>query len=388
MGNSAMNSKGGPALSAVGRRLVELPKRISGVDAEEGVISFDRGDPGFPTPAPIVEAAARAMREGHTHYGNLNGDPELRAHIAGAITMESGSEVDIGQIVITAGSTAGLSTVLTALVDPGDRVVLTDPTYAAYTEEIAMVGGTPVRVPFLPDGHLDLPALHRAASGAKLIILCHPASPTGVVFTRDELNGLGDIASDTGTVVLADEAYADMVYDGREFVPTHTIPSLRPKLIVSRTFTKTYAMAGWRIGYLVVPPDFSEAVNLVHRTFNLVVNAAVQRGALAALRAGPELYAPMMRAYEERREMVMEWMRDSGLLTARRPEATFYVFAHYPHDLGSVEMAEHLLGYGVRVRPGLYEGPNGQQHLRICFASPTPILAEGLVRLEKGLLAL
>ncbi|MFK0229987.1 pyridoxal phosphate-dependent aminotransferase [Streptomyces sp. NPDC090303] len=378
----------GPPLSAAGRRLTALPKRISSAPGERGIVSLDRGDPGFPTPAPIVDAAADALREGYTHYGDLDGDPDLKACVAAAVGAESGCEVEPRQIVVTAGSTAGLSTVITALVDPGDRVVLPDPTYAAYVEEIALAGGVPVRVPFLPDGHLDLPAMYRAAIGAKLVVLCHPASPTGVVFRRDELRALGDLLSGTEAVLLADEAYADMVYDGREFVPAHAIASLRPRLIVSRTFTKTYAMAGWRVGYLVVPPHLVEAVSLVHRTFNLTVNPAVQRGALAALRAGPGIYASMMRAYAERREMVLGWIEDSGLLTARAPEATFYVFARYHHERGSLEVAQHLLDHGVRVRPGLYEGPGGENHLRICFASPTPTVAEGLVRLEKGLRAL
>jgi aspartate aminotransferase len=375
-------------LSAAARRTLALPRRITSEEGKQGVISLDRGDPAFRTPGLVAEAAAAAIREGYTHYGDLDGDLELRTHIAQAASARSDFDISPTQVVITPGSTAAVSSVLTTLVDPGDRVVLLDPTYAAYGEQIALVGGVPVRVAFRSDGHLDLAALHRAAGGAKVIILCHPASPTGVVFTREELHALGELLADTGCVLLADEAYADMVYDGRPFTSTLDVPCLRSRLIMSRTLSKTYAMAGWRIGYLVLPPGLAEPVNLVHRTYNLVANAAVQRAALAALRTGPELFAPMLRVYTAHRNMTMAWVRETELLTAKTPEATFYVFARYLGSRTSVDVVQHLTDHGVRVRAGSYDGPSGEHHLRICFAAATPVLTEGLGRLTKGLRAL
>ncbi|MFD7858459.1 pyridoxal phosphate-dependent aminotransferase [Streptomyces microflavus] len=375
-------------ISAAGRRVLALPRRAATASAEEGIISLDRGDPGCATPDILIRAMTQAMRGGHTHYGNLDGDPELRTHIASSGPLRS-SPVSPEHVVITPGSTAGLSSVLMALVDPGDRVVILDPTYAAYAEQIALVGGVPVRIPFQPDGHLDLAAVHHACSaGARLLILCHPASPTGIVFTRDELTALGDVLAGSDTYLLADEAYADVVYDGRPFTSTLAVPNLRPRLIMSRTLSKSYAMTGWRIGYLVLPPALADPVNLVHRTYNLVANAAVQRAALTALKAGPELLTPMLSTYVEHRDAVMAWMRKTGLLTAPTPEATFYVFARYNHPMSSVDLVHHLTSYGVRVRAGSYDGPSGENHLRICFAAPAPVLTEGLRRIAKGLSAL
>ncbi|MEU9978917.1 pyridoxal phosphate-dependent aminotransferase [Streptomyces sp. NPDC051014] len=375
-------------LSEAGHRIMRLPKHSYGKPGETEIIDLKIGEPSFATPPSITEAAIFAMRGGATHYGDLDGDPDLRAHIAGEFSRRSGENFTAEQVVITAGSTSGLASALTVLVNPGDRVLLLDPTYGAYAEMIALIGAEPVRVPFRADGHLNLSAVQEAAATAKLMILCHPSSPTGVVFTPLELSALGDVLADTGTLLLADEAYADIVYDGTEFHSTVETASLRPRVIVSRTFSKGYAMTGWRLGYLVVPSRLAEAVRTVYQTSNLTANSAVQKAGLAALREGPAVIAPMVDAYARRRDLVMDWVRDTGLVSARVPEATLYVFARYPQDMSSTEMVRHLLSYGVRVQAGVDDGPGGENHLRICFAADVPAVTEGLRRLEKGLSAL
>lgn len=372
-------------ISMAAARLMRSRERISGAQAPAHLLSLDRGDPDFPTPEPIVEAMERALRDGYTHYGDLNGDPELRAHIAEYVSGVAGEHYDDSQVVITSGSTAGLSTVIHSLVDPGDRVVLFDPGYPAYAEQVALAGGVAVRVPYRPDGGLDHEALQAAAVGAKLLVLCHPVNPTGVVFTKEDLEQLAECVDLTGTIVLADEAYADMVYDSRPFTSTLQVAGLRSRLVYCRTFSKTFAMAGWRLGYLVMPADLAPAVRRLHLTYNGAVNAAVQRAGLFALRAGPELVAPMLAEYQRRRDLLMDWVDGTGVLQVRTPQATFYAYARYRHGLGSVDVVRHLAEHGVLVRAGAYDGSRGERHLRISFAANPDVLVEALDRLHKGL---
>jgi aspartate aminotransferase len=376
------------SISTAATRLAHLPERISGAPAPDHLISLDRGDPDFPTPEPVVEAMMRALKDGYTHYGDLNGDPELRAHIAEQVSAMSGAHYDDWQVVITPGSTAGLSAAIHSLVNPGDRVVLFDPGYPAYAEQVALAGGVVVRVPYRPDGALDHETLQVAAEGAKLLVLCHPANPTGVVFTSQDLQRLASCVERTGTIVLADEAYADIVYDGRPFTSTMQVAGLRSRLVYCRTFSKSFAMAGWRLGYLVLPVNLAPAIKRLHMTYNGAVNAAVQRAGLVALRSGPELVAPMLAEYQRRRDLLMSWVERTGLLQVRAPQATFYAYGRYRHDACSLDVVRHLVGHGVLVRAGAYDGPCGEQHLRVSFALGSDVLAEALNRLEKGLQAL
>jgi len=370
--------------SALAKRLMDLPAHDSRVDGPT-VISMGRGDPQFEPSSMIIDAARAAISDGSSHYGDFGGDPELRAYIAANSSARSGVTLAPEQVVVTAGSTAGLASTVAALVNQGDQVVLLDPTYGAYSDLVHLAGGVVTRVPFLGDGHLDIPALGAAARTAALVILCHPSSPTGVVFTRTELTALGKALDDSHAILLADEAYAEIVYDDMEFTSTLDIPGLVPRLVVCRTLSKAYAMAGWRLGYLIAAPALAESIGLVHQTYNLSVNTVAQRAALAALRAGRAAYSTLLETCARNRDLVMTWVNQRGLVQARRPEATFYVFARYPQSAPSVDMARHLLNHGVRVMPGFPDGPGGEHHLRICFASPTAVVEEGLLRIERGL---
>lgn len=352
------------------------------------MVSLDRGDPDFSTPASIVDAMNRALRDGYTHYGDLNGDPELRAYIAERASAYTGDRYDDSQVLITPGSTAGLATAIYAIAGPGDRIVLFDPTYPAYAEQAALAGATVVRVPFREDGGLHLEALREAVVGARLLVLCHPSNPTGAVFSEADLRGLTAVLEGSDTIVLADEAHADIVYDNRPYISTMGIPELRPRLVNCRSFSKTYAMAGWRLGYLIAPPELAKVIRRIHLIYNCGVNSAVQRAGLFALRTGTSLVMPMLQEYQHRRDLVVDWMRQTGLLRGRVPEGTFYAYPRYPHPIGSVEMVRHLLRYGVCVRAGAFDGPGGEHHLRISFSTNTTDLIEGLSRLEKGLRAL
>jgi aspartate aminotransferase len=244
-----------------------------------GLISLAMGEPDFDTPAEIVDAAVDALRTGHTRYTDPIGDIELREALAGVVSRTAGVTFGTDQILITHGSSAGLAAAILGIVSPGDRVVIPEPTYSLYADLVAFAGGIPVFVPLLGDYHLDVERLARALDGARLLVLCTPGNPTGAVYRADEWARLAELIADTSAYVLSDEAYHGLVYAGPPFTSGLTIEALRERLIYAQTFSKAYAMTGWRLGYLAGPRAVIKAAGVIHRAFNGTSNAFVQRAA-------------------------------------------------------------------------------------------------------------
>jgi aspartate aminotransferase len=346
-----------------------------------GAISLSMGEPDFPTPEPIVRAAAQALADGWTRYGDFDGDPELRGAIARRVESLRGFACTNEEIAVTHGATAGIAAAMVAVVDPGDRVVIPEPTYSLYHDLARLAGGTPAPVPVRADHHLDFDALERELPGARLIVLCNPCNPTGAVFSRAELVQLSRLLAGTNTLALVDEAYDHFVY-GVEFTSCLTIPALNERLIHVQTFSKTYAMTGWRIGYVAARRDVARAIGRAHRTFNGPINAAVQRAALRALHDGGALVRPMLDKYARRRDLMIDLLRRIPGLECRAPEGAFYVFAKYRNGLAAAELVRRLGEGGVMVRAGSEFGACGEGHIRLSFAASEPDIEEGLRRLR------
>jgi aspartate aminotransferase len=347
-----------------------------------GTLSLAQGEPDFATPEPIVEALQRAVRDGYTRYGDMNGDPELREAIAESATRVSGAPYSDRSVLVSHGGAAGITAAILATVNPGDKVVIPEPTYSLYLDAVELAGGHPVFVPNLADHHLDFDRLAMSLAGARMVILCNPVNPTGAVFGSAELQRLAEHLAGTQTLLLADEAYADIVYDGQPFTSTLAVESLRERLIYTQTLSKTYAMTGWRIGYVVAAEPITAAIRHVHRTMNSSVNAAVQRAALTAIRIGPDLATPMLAAYQERRDYLTARIAKMERLDAIEPAGAFYIFARYLSALGAAEVTDRLLAGGVAVRSGSEFGPSGEGHLRLSFAASLETLEGGLDRIE------
>jgi aspartate aminotransferase len=369
-------------------RVARASLRPAGGSQPPGTISLAQGEPDFPTPAPIVEALDQAVRDGYTRYGDMNGDPELREAIAEHASRISRTPYSGDAVLVTHGGAAAITAAILATVDPGDRVVIPEPTYSLYPDAVALAGGQPVFIPSQPDHHLDFDRLEAALGQARMIVLCNPVNPTGVVFDATELERLGECLAGTDTLLLADEAYADIVYDARPFTSTLAVQSLRDRLIYVQTLSKTYAMTGWRVGYVVSAEPIAASIRHVHRTMNSSVNAAVQRAALAAIRLGPDLAAPMLAAYQDRRDYLLARISRMERLDGNRPDGAFYYFTRYASALPANVVLERLLAGGVAVRSGAEFGPSGQGHLRLSFATSMENLEEGLDRIEAVLDAL
>jgi aspartate aminotransferase len=372
--------------SAVVKRIEATSLRPSLVPVP-GTISLAMGEPDFDTPPEIVAAAVDALRGGHTRYTEPTGVRDLRDALAGVVSATAGAPYAHDQILVTHGSSAGLAAAVMAVVNPGDRVVIPEPSYSLYADLVHLAGGVPMFVPLRPDFHLDFEPLARALQGARLLMLCTPGNPTGAVVAADEWAHLAGLVARTSAYVLTDEAYASLVYDG-PFVSGLTVDGLRERLIYAQTFSKAYAMTGWRLGYLAGPAAVIKAAGVVHRAFNATNNAFVQRAGLFALHDGAPHARAWLEVFAARRRFALERLREIDGLTVAPPEGGFYVFPRYAAPIASGDLVERMSAGGVAVRAGREYGPGGEGHFRISFAASIEHLALGLERIRDVLAGL
>ncbi|MCW3765340.1 pyridoxal phosphate-dependent aminotransferase [Paenarthrobacter ureafaciens] len=369
-------------------RVQRTSLRVQQPQSKGDLVSLAMGEPDFDTPQQVRAAAARALEEGYTHYSPLLGELVLREELAARIGRLLGEVAGPGDVLITQGGTAGLSAAILGIVNPGDKVVIPDPTYSLYADLVSMAGGMVVPVPLTEDLHWDLEALATALEGAKMFVFCNPSNPTGIVHSRAELEALAGMLADTDTLVLSDEAYSDLVYTEEPFTSALEIPGLAGRTIYCQTFSKSYAMTGWRVGYLWGPSEVIASAARVHNTFNGSMNTAVQMAALTALKTcGPDIKR-MHASYAERRQLMVEGLSKIPGLTVSSPEGAFYLFPKYDVDMPAARMVTHLREFGVAVRPGSEFGRNGEHHLRLSYAASAEAISIGVQRLAAGLAAL
>ncbi|HZV51332.1 MAG TPA: aminotransferase class I/II-fold pyridoxal phosphate-dependent enzyme [Candidatus Dormibacteraeota bacterium] len=367
------------------RRALELARRslrpATVSSPGPGVVSLIAGDPDFPTPDPIRAALAEAMASGFTRYAHSQGDPELREVLASLLSRRSRHVYTPEQVLVTHGASAALAAVMLAVLDPGQRVIIPEPTYSLYADLAALAGAEIAFVRHRPDLHLDLDGIAAAAPGARMVVVCNPCNPTGAVYSRAELEALAVIAREHGLLVLCDEAYDHVVYEGVDFTSALEIEGLAEQLVYVQSFSKTYAMTGWRVGYLAAPPDLVVVAASLHRTFNGPVNSAVQRAALAAATLSEEWSEGMRREYQARRDLVVRMVQGVPGVRLQPPQGTFYALLGYRLPLPSTEVARLALERGVAVRAGAEYGPGGEGFVRIAFSADRTLLVEGLERL-------
>ena len=352
------------------------------------LVSLAMGEPDFDTPEQVTEAAAAALRAGRTHYSPLMGETALREALSEKLQGIAGTPVSPSDVLITHGGTASLAAAILGNVNPGDRVVVPDPTYSLYADLISMAGGVVVPVPLAHDLHWDLDRLTAALAGAKLFVFCNPSNPTGIVHQRGELEAIAAALEGTSTVVISDEAYADLDYTGRPFTSALAVDGLRDRTIYCQTFSKSYAMTGWRVGYLTGPAPLIRSAARIHNTVNGSVNTAVQDAALVAVQTCDADIARMRESYRQRREIMRTELAALPGLALSEPEGAFYQFPRYDLDLPSADLVAKLREYGVAVRPGGEFGAHGEHHLRLSYAASEDAIKLGVARLGEGLSAL
>lgn len=348
------------------------------------IVRLEIGDPDFPTPEVITQAAEAAMAEGATHYTQSLGLPSLREAIRDHYQARYGVGVDPADIVVTQGTSPAMLLLFGALLDPGDEVVMPDPCYPAYPNYVSFLGGVPrlVRVR-AENGFRYDPDELAAAIGprTKAIMVTSPSNPTGAVQSADDLRMLAALAERTGVHIASDEIYHGLTFCG----PEHSILEYTDRAFVLNGFSKAYAMTGWRLGYLIAPREFVRPAEKIQQNFFLAANAFVQQAGVAALKHAQGDVTRMRELYDERRRFLVPALRDAGLRIDCEPCGAFYVFADARcWGADSLELSRRILEEaGVACAPGIDFGAGGEGFLRFSYATSLERLREGVTRLKE-----
>jgi aspartate aminotransferase len=361
------------------------------------VIGFGAGEPDFPTPGYIVEAAAQACRDPRNHrYTPTAGLPELREAIAVKTLRDSQLSVDAAQVLVTNGGKHAVYEAFATLLDPGDEVVLPAPYWTTYPEVIKLAGGVPVEVP-TGESHGYLATVDQldavVTDRTKILLFCSPSNPTGAVYPPEQIAEIGRWAATRGLWVVTDEIYEHLVYGDARFasIPVE-VPELVDRCVVLNGVAKTYAMTGWRVGWMIGPVDvIKAATNLQSHATSNVSNVA-QRAALAAVSGDLSAAAEMRGAFDRRRRMIVSMLNEIPGVTCPEPLGAFYAYPSVKALLGreingraatsSAELAEIILDEAeVAVVPGEAFGTPG--YVRLSYALSDSDLVEGITRLQK-----
>jgi aspartate aminotransferase len=361
------------------------------------VIGFGAGEPDFPTPDYIVEAAVAACREPRNHrYTPAGGLPELREAIAAKTARDSGFAVTAGRVLVTNGGKQAVYAAFATLLDPGDEVLLPAPYWTTYPEAIRLGGGVPVEV-VADDSRGYLVSVEQLESArtprTKVLLFCSPSNPTGAVYSPDQVREIGQWAAEHGLWVVTDEIYEHLVYGGATFASMPVaVPELADRCVVVNGVAKTYAMTGWRVGWLIGPPDVVKgATNLQSHATSNVANVS-QRAALAAVTGDLSAVAAMREAFDRRRLTMVRMLSEIPGVSCPEPFGAFYAYPSVVGVLGkeirgqrpasSAALAELILAEAeVAVVPGEVFGTPG--YLRLSYALGDDDLVEGVSRIAK-----
>ncbi|WP_109471860.1 pyridoxal phosphate-dependent aminotransferase [Ornithinimicrobium cavernae] len=370
-------------MSILTNRIREVSRRPATLgQVPEGAVTLAMGEPAGGTPQPIIEAAEAALRAGRTTYPPMLGTPELRTAVAAHLDLGTNGARPLDQVVVTHGAAAGLAAVFLAHLDPGDRVVLPEPTYSLYADLVAMAGAQTEWVPARSDGTLDPERVLAGLGGARMLVLCHPSNPTGEVLTPAVLQALIERCEELGVLCVVDEAYRDILLDDEiPFQSSADWLGTSEHVVLVGTFSKTFSMTGWRLGYAAGPASLLAHVGTVHQTFNGQSAMFVQDAAVRALEVLPTVLPPLLEHYRENRRLVVRAMHKLGsAVTFAEPGGAFYAFPRIQSDLTSDELVERLTAGGVLVRSGREFGPSGEGFVRLSFSGERAAVAEGLRR--------
>jgi aminotransferase len=354
----------------------------------QDVISLGVGEPDFDTPRSIIEAGVESLREGRTHYTSNYGTIELRRALAAHIERLSGVTYDPAtELLITVGASEALDLALRATIDPGDEVILHEPSYVAYVPAIVFAGGTTVHVAtrFKDDFAIDPAAVEAAITPrTKALFLGYPCNPTGAVLSDEVQEELARIAERHDLLVYSDEIYDRLAYGSYRHRAFSALPGMKQRTILMGGFSKAYAMTGWRIGWMAAPAEILEGVLKIHQYTIMTAPTVAQDAALVAIVDGEPEVARMLAEYDRRRRLVVDSFNAMGLETFE-PRGAFYAFPRITSTrLTSDEFARRLLEEEhVAVIPGGAFGPSGAEHVRACYATSYERLEEAMARIGR-----
>jgi len=374
--------------------------RARGID----VISFGAGEPDFDTPERIKQAALQAMRRGQTKYTEVGGVPELRAAVCAKLKRDDGLEYAPDEILVSCGAKHTLYNLATALLNPGDEMLVPSPFWVSYPEQARLLGAVPVPVETREATGFDLDPDRLCAAvtpRTKLIVLNSPNNPTGAVFSREALEAVARLAVERGLWVVSDECYESLTFEGRHVSIASLGPDIKARTVVVNTCSKAYAMTGWRIGYAAGPRALIRAMTDVQSQVTSNPSSVAQWAAVEALSGPQDDVAKMAGEFDRRRRLIIAGLNALPGVTCVMPKGAFYAFANvsglfgrtWTHGetqtelKGSVDVTGFLLEAArVAVVPGLDFGSDA--HVRLSYATSDTLISEGLARMKAAIATL
>ncbi|CAB4901875.1 unannotated protein [freshwater metagenome] len=377
---------------------LKVDAKAKALQAEgKAVISYAAGEPDFPTPSHIVEAAIAAAKDPKNHrYTPAVGLPELREAIAIKTKADSGTEITASQVVVTNGGKQAVYQAFAVLLDPGDEVILPSPYWTTYPEAIALAGGKAVEVFAGSDQNymVTVEQLEKARTPkTKALLLCSPSNPTGSVYSLDQIKAIGEWALANQIWIVSDEIYQNVIYDGKKaYSITEVVPEMKDLTIMVNGVAKSYAMTGWRLGWMAGPLDAMKAAANLQSHLSSNVNNIAQRAAIAALTGPQDEVKAMVEAFDRRRHLAVAELGKISHWLAPMPEGAFYVYSDVRGLLGkswggkqintSLELCDYILDAAeVALVPGEAFGPSG--YVRMSYALGDAQITEGIQRLQK-----
>ncbi len=347
------------------------------------IISFSLGEPDFTTPGNVIDAAVDSLHRGFTHYTPSMGLPELRKAIAEATKAKNNIPCGPQNVLVTPSKQAIFMWAL-AYLDPGDEVLIPDPAWVSYEAVILLAGAKPVYVPtYFDEGYVINPDRVRAAitPRTKAIVINSPSNPTGAVQPEETLRAIADICVEKDIIVLADEIYEHILYEGKH-VSLASMPGMWERTYTISGLSKTYAMTGWRIGWLIA--DDIKSINKLQSHSITCCTSFVQQAAIEAIEGPQEAKEAMVKEFKKRRDLALDLLSEIDGIECNRPNGAFYLFPKYDKDIKSNVVAEKLLQEGhVAVTPGRAFGPCGEGSFRMSYAASEEDITEGIARMKK-----
>jgi aminotransferase len=357
----------------------------------EDVAFLSWAKPTTDTPEHIKRGAIRAIEEGFVGgYSDVPGLPELREEIARKLKRDNGIDANPAQVLATVGAIEGLSAAVMAVVDPGDEVILPTPTYSTHIRQVVIASGKPVFVPTIEEEGfaLDMAKLKDSITDrTRAILFCTPSNPTGTVFPEEHLREMAAIAAENDLAIITDEAYEYFTYDGQKHFSVGSVPEVKKNVISCFTFTKTYAMTGWRIGYVHADEELMPQISKAHIPFAICAPVVSQFAALAALQGSQDCISEFRQHYLEVRDLMCERLDAlDSVFEYQKPGGAYLMFPKILPDEGkdSLSFCKKLLTEAkVSATPGIAFGPTGEGHLRLSFCVPHNEVNKAFDRMEK-----
>jgi len=374
-------------------RVVAVPR--SGIreifDLARGVpdlVHFEIGEPDFKMPNHVTEASIQALKEGFTKYTPNAGVEELRIAISEKLKHENGLDIDPqSEIIVTAGAVNALSLSVLSTVNRGDEVIIPDPGYVSFAALVLLAEGVPVYAPLREKNDFRLTAgdVESAINKkTRMIIINSPSNPTGGMESKEDLKGIAKLAIDNDVLVLSDESYERIVYPGNQHFSIGALSEMRDRTISIFSFSKTFAMTGMRIGYMTGPTTLIRQMTKLQEHHVSCVNAVAQKAALAALRGPQDCVAEMLAEYTRRRDLLIDGLNETRLITCRKPAGTFYAFPNITKTgYDSKTIAQKLLTEAKVVTvPGTAFGKSGEGYIRFSFATNIDNIKKAIDRIR------